>query len=112
MKTALCLLMLVVGVAGVRGEKKPPPATRSQLQTTRKTREPAFVQRPLLKVTSTVHKPHARFGGFLTDFATSKEPLKMVDPFRPGNSAAGSENLIYNLRTGRPKGFLLFSLRF
>jgi hypothetical protein len=52
------------------------------------------------------------YGGFLVDVAQADRKSKLLSLRQPANPKKDAEHLYLDERTGRPKGFVLFSLGF
>ena len=52
------------------------------------------------------------FGGFIVDVAHAEKKTRLLSLRQPANAKADAEHVYLDERTGRPKGFVLFSLGF
>ena len=52
------------------------------------------------------------YGGFLVDLAKANQPVKVLDARNPDKVKAGTDNIYTDPQTGKPRGFVLFAIKF
>jgi hypothetical protein len=83
--------------------------TEAQIQ------RPPQVQKPVLTTPQISRKIEGRqvtYSGFLVDLTRAERPFKMLDLRTPAAGASDTANLYTDPQTGRPRGFVLFAIKF
>ncbi|MHB8521914.1 MAG: hypothetical protein ACYDH9_14290 [Limisphaerales bacterium] len=112
MKTFLGILVLVAGAYGIQGQTNTPAGPVSQIRATQKKADRPLTLTSVPLATDKIGGKTVHYGGFLVDLGRSKDPLRLVNPLRAGNSGSSTENVLYEPRTGRAQGIALLSIRF
>jgi len=112
--------ILLSGQAFAQEAPKPkPPATtnlqtseQSDLEAQRRQQTEKQALRPPAPADTRVSKRPVTYGGFLVDVAKSERPAKMLSLRAPATGTNDAANVYTDPETERPRGFVLFSIKF
>jgi hypothetical protein len=117
MKTLILALFATVVLSQSYGQDAKPeqkPNLQADTQADLDAQKRRQVEKPAItppSVPGKTAKP-VSYGGFLVDLAKSDQPIKMLDIRTPVNGTNQPANLYTDPQTGKPRGFVLFAIKF
>ena len=107
------LLLLVLSSNQIQSQEAEPNKANLAVQTDKtekKGGELMAITKP--KISRKPEASKVSYGGLLVDLAKTEKPFKPVYSPTPASPRKDDENLYTEPRTGKPRGFILFAIKF
>lgn len=110
MKTLIFPLLIAVGTAlQIEGQETLPSKATLRTNPPKKEAQRPVLQQPKRLV---VESPRITYGGVAVDIAKARKPATILDRTKASKSQPYPDNVYRDPATRKPKGFVLFAIRF